>query len=148
MPGISLDRRALAAGRSCFESFTPSVLNLSSFSSSIITPAMTSGPITGPLPASSTPQTLKRPLSRFPDPVVDLTYYPAIDRFTILFRNLPVHTFLPHLLHFWIARSVLHCSDNCFVSVQDPGNAISEGSASHFHRSDLVHDDQVRRSLH
>src|SRR5207302_9226794 len=44
-----------------FESFTPSIFNLSSFSSSIITPAMTSGPITGPLPASSTPQTLTTP---------------------------------------------------------------------------------------
>src|SRR5207244_8353888 len=76
----------------------------------------------------------RRRLSRGPpsmltNPVIDLTYYLAIDRFTILFRNLPMHTLMPRFLDFRIARAKLHRSDNSSVSVQDPGEIISEESA-------------------
>src|SRR5439155_10253996 len=95
----------------------------------------------------------RRRLSRGPpsiltNPVIDLTYYLAIDRFTILFRNLPMHTLMPRFLDFRIARAKLHRSDNSSVSVQDPGEIISEGSACHFHRADLVYDYQVCGSVH
>src|SRR2546430_9248407 len=148
MPGISLERRIFADGRSCFESLTPRFFKLSSFSSSIITPAITRGPITGPRPASSTPQILMRLRSSVPNPVVNLTNQSSIDRFTILFRNLPVHTSAPRVLYFWIARSELHRGDHGFRSIQDFGDIIPEGRVGHFHRPDLVDNNQIRGTHH
>src|SRR5487761_1366244 len=49
------------AGSRSFESFTPSAFSFGTSLSSIATPATTRGPRTEPLPASSTPATIKYP---------------------------------------------------------------------------------------
>src|SRR5713226_5874623 len=85
-----MESSILASGDSFFESLTPSDLSWSSLSSSILIPAMTRGPITGPRPASSTPQTRKNTLAPF-HPRVDDREYPLYYFLTVITGNLETH---------------------------------------------------------